>query len=135
LADAGSNALSLVDASVRRRRKAGTLGRRVMNSVIAHSTLFGQRQGEERFEIIVEIGTPYLYGDDPEEWACPVAVRPLYKRIHDAHGGDSFQSLCLAIALAQDLLQGFREKGGSLTHKNGGQFPLESYSFGISKRP
>jgi hypothetical protein len=90
------------------------LGRKIMNSLIAHSTIFGQRQGEERFEIIVEIGTPYLCGDDPEEWACPVAVRPLYKRLHDAHGGDSLQSLCLAIALAQDLLQGFREKGGSL---------------------
>lgn len=107
----------------------------MMNSVIAHLTIFGQRQGEERFEITVEIGTPFLFGDDPEEWACLVAVRPLYKRLYDAHGEDSFQSLCLAIALAQDLLQDFREKGGLLTYKNGEQFPLESYSFGFSKRP
>jgi hypothetical protein len=106
-----------------------------MDNVIAHTVIFGQRQGGDRFEITVEIGTPYKYGDDPEEWACPVAVRPLYKRLRDAHGGDSFQSLCLAIALAQDLLQGFREKGGSLTYDNGEEFPLESYSFGISKRP
>lgn len=105
-----------------------------MNNVIAHSSFFGQRHGEERFEITVEIGTPYRCGEDPEEWACPVTVRPLYKHLHDAHGGDSFQSLCMAIALAQDLLQDFREKGGSLTYENGESFSLESYSFGISKR-
>ena len=107
---------------------------KTMNNIIAFSSLFGQRPGQERFEINIEIGTPYRCGEDPEEWACPVAVRPLYKRLRDAHGGDSFQSLCLAIALAQDLLQDFREKGGSLTYENGEPFPLEFYTFGISKR-
>ncbi len=105
-----------------------------MNKVIAHTSIFGQRPGEERFEITVEIGAPYQCSPDPEEWACPVAVRPLYKRLHDAHGGDSFQSLCLAISLAQDLLQDFREKGGSLTYEAGDLFPLECYSFGVAKR-
>ncbi|MFN2176080.1 MAG: DUF6968 family protein [Anaerolineales bacterium] len=104
-----------------------------MDNIIAHVTVFGQRPGEDRFEITVEIGTPYRCGDNPEEWACPVAVRPLFKHLHDEHGNDSFQSLCLAIALAQDLLYNFKEKSGSLTHENGEQFPLESYSFGISK--
>ena len=103
--------------------------------VIASSSLFGQHIGEERFQITVEIGTPYRCCEDPEEWACPVVVHPLYKRLSDIHGGDSFHSLCLAIALVQDLLQGFREKGGALTYENGESFPLESYSFGISKRP
>ncbi len=102
-----------------------------MEKVIAQSSFLGQRPGEDRFEITVEIGTPYQCGEDPEEWACPVAVRPLYKRLHDAHGGDSFQSLCLAISLAQDLLQGFREKGGLLTYETGETFPLEAYSFGV----
>jgi hypothetical protein len=105
-----------------------------MDKVIAQTSLFGQRPGEERFEITVEIGTPYQCGEDLKEWACPVAVRPLYKRLHDAHGSDSFQSLCLAISLAQDLLQDFREKGGLLTYENGESFPLESYSFGVAKR-
>jgi hypothetical protein len=63
-----------------------------MEKVIAQTSFFGQRPGEERFEITVEIGAPYQCGEDPEEWACPVAVSPLYKRLHDAHGGDSFQS-------------------------------------------
>jgi hypothetical protein len=102
-----------------------------MEKVIAQTSFFGQRPGEERFEITVEIGAPYQCGEDPEEWACPVAVSPLYKRLHDAHGGDSFQSLCLAISLAQDLLQDFREKGGLLTFETGETFPLESYSFGV----
>jgi hypothetical protein len=45
-----------------------------MNNIIAFVSVFGQRPGEQSFEIKVEIGTPYRYGDDPEEWACPVAV-------------------------------------------------------------
>jgi hypothetical protein len=105
-----------------------------MNKMIAQTSIFGQRPGEERFEIKVEIGPPYQCSDDPEEWACPVAVRPLYNRLHDAHGGDSFQSLCLAISLAQDLLQDFKEKDGLLTYETGDLFPLESYSFGAEKK-
>ena len=103
-----------------------------MEKTIAKTSIFGQRPGEGRFEITVEIGTPYQCGEEPEEWACPVAVPPLYKRLHDTHGSDSFQSLCLAISLAQDLLQNFREKGGLLTFENGETFPLESYSFGVN---
>jgi len=105
-----------------------------MNNVIAQTSIFGERPGEDRFEIKVEIGVPYQCNNDPEEWACPVAVRPLYKRLHDVHGSDSFQSLCLAISLAQDLLQNFKKKGGLLTDETGDLFPLQSYSFGAAKR-
>lgn len=105
-----------------------------MNTVIARTCIFGQRPGEDRFEITVEVGTPYQCSNDPEEWACPVAVTPLYSRLHDAHGSNSLQALCLAIALAQDLLRGFKEKGGSLTFDTGEEFPLEAYSFGIARR-
>jgi Domain of unknown function (DUF6968) len=105
-----------------------------MDKVITRTSLSGQRPGQERFEITAEIRTPYQLREQPEEWACPVAVRALHKRLRDLHGCDSFQSLCLAIALAQDLLQGFREKGGSLTYENGELFPLQSYSFGVAKR-
>ena len=102
-----------------------------MNNPVAYLSVCGQRPGKESFEITVEIGTPYLCGEDPEDWACPVAVRPLYQSLRDIHGDDSLQSLCLAISLAQNLLQDFREKGGLLTYENGEPFPLESYSFGI----
>ena len=104
-----------------------------MDNVIGHVAMFGQRPGENRFEITVGIGTPSQCGEDTKEWVCLVAVRPLQKRLHDAHGGDSFQSLCLAISLAQGLLQDFRENGGLLTYENGESFPLESYSFGVVK--
>ncbi len=105
-----------------------------MNAVIATTRLFGTRPSEDRFEITVEIGTPHKCGDDPEEWVCPVDVQPLYNKLRDAHGSDSLQALCLAVALAQDLLHGFREKGGSLTNEDGEEFPLEAYSFGIARR-
>jgi hypothetical protein len=104
-----------------------------MDNAIAHTFLFGQRPGEERFEITVEIGTPYQCGEDPDEWACPVAVRPLYRCLQNAHGGNSFQFLCLAISLAQELLQEFRETGGLLTYEDGEALPLESCSFGVAK--
>jgi hypothetical protein len=40
----------------------------------------------------------------------------------------------LAISLAQDLLQNFKEKGGLLTDETGNLFFLESYSFEAAKR-
>ncbi len=85
-----------------------------LKKIIAFTSVFGQRPGKERFEITVEVGPPYRCGEDPEGWAFPVAMRPLYKGLRDVHGSDSLQSLCLAICLAQDLLHDFREKGGSL---------------------
>ncbi len=105
-----------------------------MNTFIASESMFGKRPDEERFKITVEIGMPYQVAGDQEEWACPVSVRPLYKKLHDAHGGSSLQALCLAIALAQDLLHGFREKGGFLTYDTGDEFPLEAYSFGVAAK-
>ena len=89
-----------------------------------------KRPGEDAFQICVEIGVPSQVNDDPHEWACPVSLKPLYQNLHDAHGGDAVQSLCLAISLVLDLLSGFREKGGKLYNTSGDDFPLEAYSFG-----
>lgn len=105
-----------------------------MENPIAQVSMLGTRPGEEPFQITVEIGTPYQCGTEPEEWACPVAVSPLFNNLHDAYGGDSFQALCLAAALAQDLLHGFVENGGLLSYDTGEPFPLESYAFGIARR-
>jgi hypothetical protein len=104
------------------------------NVTIAGETIWGQRPGEDAFEITIEIGTPCQVGDDPEEWACPVALTPLYKGLQDAHGGSSFQALCLASSLVLDLLSGFKEKGGVLFHSPGEEFPLEAYAFGVAAR-
>jgi len=110
-----------------------------MNDPIAQLSLVGTRPGGQPFKITVQIGKPYLYGTDPEEWACPVAVLPLFKALRDAHGNDSFQALCLAVSLAQDLLHGFREQGGVLSNEGEGEgedtFPLEAYAFGAARRP
>jgi hypothetical protein len=108
-----------------------------MENCIAKLELIGQNKGEEPFQIVVEIGTPYEKNNDPEEWWCPVSVVPLFKNLHDAVGGGSFQSLCLGVALVLDLLQGFKEKGGVLRLKDGGEeVPLEAYAFGIAiKKP
>ena len=99
-----------------------------MSQVIATFSLFGQRPGEEPFKITVEIGMPYKSGVNPEEWACPVNVEPLYHRLHDVYGENSFQSLSLAISLAQLLLWDFEDKGGVLLSETGDKFPLEAYS-------
>ena len=89
--------------------------------------MYGQQSGGQRFEITVEVGKPYQYGDDPEEWACSVSLKPLYSRLSDIRGEDSFQALCLAIRFVHSLLQGFVEDGGTLTHEGGEAFPLEAY--------
>jgi hypothetical protein len=105
-----------------------------MNTVIAKTALFGQRRGEECFEITVEIGTPFRNLSCPGQWVCPVAVRPIFSRFQEVRGETSFQSLCLAISLALSLLQDFRDAGGALIHANGDAFPLESFAFGIATR-
>lgn len=105
-----------------------------MKTITATASIIGQRPGEEPFLIKVQIGVPYQCGNDPEEWACFVSLTPLYKRLHDAHGGNSLQALCLAVSLALDLLQDFKEKGGALRFPSGEEFPLESYSFGVARK-
>lgn len=101
-----------------------------MNAVIAELVLFAKRRGEEPFKVTVQIGTPYKSLDDPEEWACPVVVGPLYKHLPDVYGTDSMQALCLAVSLVLKSLQAFRDDGGTLSFDGSGDdFPLEAYSF------
>jgi hypothetical protein len=83
------------------------------------------------FTIEIEIGTPYQREHD--EWRCPVALNGLYDRLAEAAGIDSFQALCLAISLVQELLQGFCEDGGKLL-QDGEDFSLQGYSFGAAVR-
>ena len=106
-----------------------------MENVTATTTMTAQRPSEEPFHITVEIGVPHKVGNDPHEWACPVSIEPLYKKLHDAHGGDALQSLCLAISLVIDLLTSFKLDGGKLLSDNGEDFPLEAYCFGAAMGP
>lgn len=70
------------------------------------------------FEIEVRIGLPYQVTES--EWACPVALSPLYDHLRDQHGVDSWQVLMLAQRLAKMLLSGFVEDGGQLRRSQDG---------------
>lgn len=96
-------------------------------SLIAKDTIFGQRPNEaERFIVNVEVGVPYQCDTDPEEWACPVAVKPLHQKLRDTHGDSSLQALCLSLSLAKSMLEHFLEEGGQLTYDNGEEYALEA---------
>lgn len=94
------------------------------NAAIATFVIYGQRKGEDRFPITVEIGTPYQFG--PNEWVCPASLHPLSKPV-DPHGNDAFQSLCLAIKAVHLWLGAFLEDGGQLTYESGERFVLDPY--------
>jgi hypothetical protein len=99
-----------------------------MNEVIASDDIIGVRASGERVMIQLRVGRPYRKDSDPETWACPVSLDPLYPRLSDLVGISSFQALCLANRLALYLLAGFREDGGRLLCEDGTEFPLEAYA-------
>lgn len=106
-----------------------------MKDAIAKLEIMGVRPDGEKIQITAIIGKPYPVegNEELDEWACPVSLEPLYKKLHDAHGGGSFQALCLASNLILNLLQGFKENGGQLVHADGTQFPIDAYSFGFKE--
>jgi hypothetical protein len=100
-----------------------------MDDVIAGDDIIGVRASGERITIKLRLGRPYRKDTDPETWACPVSLEPLYSRLADIVGDSSFQSLCLASRLALYLLAGFKEDGGRLLCDDGTEFPLDAYAF------
>lgn len=98
-----------------------------MKNVIAADDIVGVRANGERITIEVRIGRPYRKDTDPETWACPVTLEPLYPRVGDVVGNSSFQALCLGARLALYLLGGFKEDGGRLLFEDGTEFPLEAH--------
>jgi len=103
-----------------------------MDDPIAKTELIGVKPDGSRITITIQVGKPYLSNSAEgfEEWACPVSLSPLYKKLPDARGGDSFQALCIASSLVIDLLSGFKEKGGKLLIDGENEFPLDAYYFG-----
>lgn len=57
-----------------------------MDEYVVRTEFVGQRPGEGPFAIVIEIGKPYQRGNDPEEWACPVSIVPLYEHLRDTVG-------------------------------------------------
>jgi len=88
-----------------------------MQDTIAERELIGIRNDGEKVLLRLRIGRPYPASDI--DWACPVAVDGLHKRLADQHGVDSFQSLALAQALCRKLLEGFVKDGGTILSADG----------------
>ena len=102
---------------------------------VASTRFNGVRPNGERVVIQLEIGKPYLRGKHgPDDWACPISLTPLYRNLADSASNDPVQALCLAISLALQLLDGFREDGGRLEHDDGTEVPLEAFAFGITSK-
>lgn len=97
-----------------------------MNTVVAQRKLIGRSPDGAQFDIEIQIGTPYR---DGEAWACPVALTPLYHRLADIHGVDSFQAVSLALGLVHRLLESFREKGGTISYPVGDDFDLDEDAY------
>jgi hypothetical protein len=95
---------------------------------IASEKLFGQRAGEDRIAITIEIGRPYKWGGtSPTEWACAVKIDPFFSKRHGVHGEGSLQALCLALHLVHMELENFQEQGGIISFDGGSEFSLDSY--------
>jgi hypothetical protein len=80
-----------------------------MKTLVASDDITAVKPNGDRITIEVRVGMPYQQGVD--EWGCPVSLSPLFNNIHDAVGGSSFQSICLALALVlkpSDSLSGRR---------------------------
>jgi hypothetical protein len=105
-----------------------------VSDAIAFDDIPGIRADGERIVIRLRIGTPYAVEDHEDEWRCSVSLAPLYERLRDATGSTSLQSLCLALSLAIDLLNGFCEDGGKLVYEDGARYPLEALAFGAAIR-
>lgn len=95
---------------------------------VAQLRLTGVGRDGEQFPLLVQIGRPYLSGNDPESWSCPVSVEPLYSDLADMMGVDALHALVLACRLAFGLLGGFISDGGRLLYPDGTDFDLASYS-------
>ena len=77
---------------------------------VAERTLVCVKPNGERVPVTLRIGKPYPASD--VDWACPVALEGLERKLPDIHGVDSFQALMLAQKLLLQLMTGVIEDGG-----------------------
>jgi Domain of unknown function (DUF6968) len=96
----------------------------IMKDVMATFESNATKPSGEKIKIIAKIGKPY---DAGENWACPVSLEPLYEKLVDQCGEDSFQALSLSMRLIIYLLEDFQKKGGTL------DYPLEGLNLRTGK--
>jgi hypothetical protein len=99
-----------------------------MKNEIARLEINGIESDGNNINVVAKIGKPFLIKGTPPLWSCPVSITPLYEKLPDIKGVDSFQSLCLAKNFILSLLKGFVEKGGQLKLGDNTEFPLEAYT-------
>ena len=87
----------------------------IEEAVAARTALAIAPDGRE-FTVTAKIGRPYPAADG--DWACSVDLTPLYPRLIDQHGVDSWQALQLCYRLVAQLLGGFEQDGGRLYWTN-----------------
>ena len=93
--------------------------------LIAKTEVIHVRASGERVSIVAETGHPYQTPDG--FWRTPVALHGLDGRLCDICGGDSLQSLALAVEMVRCRLASVIEAGEKLLDSEGNEFPLEAY--------
>jgi hypothetical protein len=104
-----------------------------MQEPIARRELVGVSADGARFALVLAIGRPYISGSSPETWSCAVSLDPLYPRLPDQVGTDSFQALVLATNTALDLLLSFKADGGRVLFPDGSEYPIEALTVLVSR--
>jgi hypothetical protein len=89
-----------------------------MDDAIAERKLVCIVQSGDRIPFTIKLGRPYQSSD--VDWACPVALDGLERRLADIHGIDAFQSLMLARKFAFTLLSARAEKGAKFVDSEDG---------------
>ncbi|WP_152522630.1 hypothetical protein [Sphingobium ummariense] len=79
------------------------------------------RQGE-KFEISIGLEIPTK--DHEGIWWCPVHLSPFLNKVRPIAGADSFQSICLSIALVRSVIDDFVEKGGQMPSSFHSSYPM-----------
>jgi uncharacterized protein DUF6968 len=77
---------------------------------IAERQLACIKPNGDRVLVTLRLGKPYRASD--VDWACPVALDGLERKLPDIHGVHSFQALMLAQKLLLQLMTGVVEDGG-----------------------
>ena len=99
-----------------------------MKDPVVSMHVVAMRDGKE-VTLTAEVGRPVRV--DGGGWACSVSLAPLYDKLTDIHGVDSFHAMWLSCSLILKLLGHFKADGWALAHDDGSQFPLESYLQGL----
>lgn len=92
---------------------------------IASISIDAQAPEGQSYVLTIEVGAPYPHPRH-RAWACDLSLSPLYDDLMPAVGQDPLQALCLALRMAASLLEGFLQRGGTLSIE-GERFPIEAY--------